>query len=93
MDALPGRMTVMPEIELLSAQPNGAASEPLPAVSGRLCPYCRSVATARSHRRGLIEKYFLRAIHARVYRCDDCNARFYAFSRFDPPASVKKPAA
>jgi hypothetical protein len=91
MDALRDRMTVMSEIELLSPLPSGAAGEPFPAVSRRLCPYCRSVATARSHRRGPIEKYFLRAIQARVYRCDDCNARFYAFSRSDPAASSKKP--
>jgi hypothetical protein len=80
MDDPQDRLTVMREIELASCRQHGSAAEP-PAVGKRLCPYCRSVATARSHRRGLIEKYLLRAIHARVYRCEDCDARFYAFSR------------
>jgi hypothetical protein len=93
MGALLDRIIAMPEIELFSPQPRGAASEPFPVVSRRLYPYCRSVATARSHRRGPIEKYLLRAIQARVYGCDDCNARFYAFSRSDSATSPKKPAA
>jgi len=51
------------------------------------------VEVGRSHRRGPIEKYLLRAIHVRVYRCDDCNARFYAFSHFEAAASPKKASA
>jgi hypothetical protein len=46
-------------------------TEPLPAASRLLRSYCRSVETARSHRRGPIEKYLLRAIHVRVWRCDE----------------------
>jgi hypothetical protein len=70
----------MRELELSSSQPLGAAAEPIPAAARRLCPYCRSVEVTRSHRRGPIEKYLLRAIRVRVYRCDDCNSRFYGFS-------------
>jgi hypothetical protein len=92
MDDLRDRMTVMPEIELSSSQQRGSTAAPIPAASRRLCPYCQSVETARSHRRGPIEKYLLRAIRVRVYRCDDCDTRFYAFSRFDATPSPKKVA-
>jgi transposase-like protein len=68
-------------------------TEPLPAASRLLCPYCRSVETARPHRRGPIEKYLLRAIQIRVYRCDDCNSRFYALYRSNASASRPSPAA
>jgi hypothetical protein len=93
MDDLAERMTAMPEIELSSSKQHGSTAGPLPVATRRLCPYCRSVETARSHRRGPIEKYLLRAIHVRVYRCDDCDARFYAFSRFDAAPSPKKPSS
>jgi hypothetical protein len=49
--------------------------------------------TARSHRRGAVEKYLLRAIRLRAYRCDDCNSRFYAFSHDAATLSPRKPAA
>jgi DNA-directed RNA polymerase subunit RPC12/RpoP len=58
-----------------------------------LCPYCSSVEIARSHRRGPIEKYLLRAINVRVYRCDDCNSRFYGFSRSEGAVLPKNHAA
>jgi len=93
MDDLRDRVTAMPEIELSSSQQRGSTAGPLPVASKRRCPHCRSVETARSHRRGLIEKYLLRAIHVRVYRCDDCSARFYAFSHVDAAASPKKASA
>ncbi|MGD0426263.1 MAG: hypothetical protein ABSC10_06050 [Candidatus Acidiferrales bacterium] len=93
MDALLDRMTAMPEIEQFWLQPHGTARQSVAAAGRRLCPDCQSVETARSHRRGPIEKHLLRAIHVRVYRCDDCSARFYAFSHFDPAASPKKSAA
>jgi hypothetical protein len=83
----------MPEIEIPLTRPCGSAAEPLPVCTSRLCPYCRSVETARSHRRGPIEKYLLRAIRVRVYRCDDCNSRFYAFCHDAAASSPKKPAA
>jgi predicted RNA-binding Zn-ribbon protein involved in translation (DUF1610 family) len=93
MDDLRDRVTVMPEIELSSIQPCSTATESLPTAGRHLCPYCRGVEIARSHRRGPIEKYLLRAIHVRVYRCDDCHARFYAFSHVDASAAPKKASA
>jgi hypothetical protein len=51
------------------------------------------VEIARSHRRGRIAKYLLRVIRVRVYRCDDCNARCYAFSHVDAAAVPKKASA
>jgi len=86
-------MIAMRELELSSAPPHAAAAGPIPAAAKRLCPYCRSVEITRSHRRGPIEKYLFRVIHLRVYRCDDCNARFYAFSRSDPAVPPKNQAA
>ena len=83
----------MRELELSSSQPLGAAAEPIPAAARRLCPYCRSVEVTRSHRRGPIEKYLLRAIHVRVYRCDDCNSRFYGFAQSEAAAASKNNAA
>ena len=93
MDDLRDRVTAMPEIELSSNQQRGSTAGPLPAATKRRCPHCRSVETARSRRRGPIEKYLLRAIHVRAYRCVDCNARFYAFSQVDAAASPKKASA
>jgi hypothetical protein len=43
----------------------------------RPCPYCDSSEIFRSHRRGVLEKYLLRAIQVRPFRCVDCDARFY----------------
>jgi hypothetical protein len=51
------------------------------------------VEIARSHRRGPIEKYLLRAIRVRVYRCDDCNSRFYGFSHSEAAVPPKNHAA
>jgi hypothetical protein len=93
MGDLHKQTTAMPETEFTSLQLRGSASQPLPVASRRLCPYCRSMETARSHRRGPFEKYLLRAIHVRVYRCDDCDSRFYAFSHDAATPSPKKPAA
>jgi DNA-directed RNA polymerase subunit RPC12/RpoP len=45
--------------------------------SSRLCPYCGSSEVFRSHRRGTVERYLLRAIAVRPYRCVNCDARFY----------------
>jgi hypothetical protein len=80
-------MVAMRELELSSPPQAGAAA------ARRLCPYCRSVEITRSHRRGPIEKYLFPVIHVRVYRCDDCNARFYALSRSDPAVPPKNQAA
>jgi hypothetical protein len=91
--ALRARMVAMRELELSSSPQPGAAAGPIPAAARRLCPYCRSVEITRSHRRGPIEKYLFPVIHVRVYRCDDCNARFYALSRSDPAVPPKKQAA
>jgi hypothetical protein len=35
----------------------------------RHCPYCGSAEVFRSHRRGVMERYLLRAIAVRPYRC------------------------
>ncbi len=59
----------------------------------RLCPNCRSVDTSRSHRKGPLEKYLLGALGVRPYRCMNCDARFYVFSRFDEESSQTNKAA
>jgi hypothetical protein len=86
-------MIIMRELELSSSPQHGAAAGPIPAAARRLCPFCRSVEITRSHRRGPIEKYILRAIRVRVYRCDDCNSRFYGFSRQEAAVPPKNQAA
>jgi hypothetical protein len=86
-------MIAMRELALSPSPQHGAAVGPIPAAARRLCPHCRSVEIARLHRRGPIEKYLFRVLHVRVYRCDDCNARFYAFSRSDPAVPPKNEAA
>ena len=93
MDARRVRMIAMRELELPSSPPHAAAAAGIPAAARRLCPYCRSVEIARSHRRGPIEKYLLRAIHVRVYRCDDCNSRFYCFAQSEAAVPPKNQAA
>jgi hypothetical protein len=93
MGDLRKRTTPMREIDFSSIQSHSVAAVPLPAASRHLCPYCRSMETARSHRRGPIEKYLLRAIHVRVYRCDDCNSRFYVFCHDAAAPSPTKSAA
>jgi hypothetical protein len=59
----------------------------------RQCPNCESVGNSRSHRNGPLEKYLLRALGVRPYRCLNCGVRFYAFSRFDEETSVNDKAA
>jgi hypothetical protein len=83
----------MRELELPPSLPHAAAAASVSAAARRLCPYCRSVEIARSHRRGPIEKYLLRAIRVRVYRCDDCNSRFYGFSHSEAAVPSKDHAA
>ncbi len=48
----------------------------------RNCPHCRSVETSRSHRRGTVERYLLRVIGVRPFRCLNCDVRFYDFCEF-----------
>jgi len=45
--------------------------------SNRPCPHCCSSEIFRSHRSNAVEKYLLRAIHVRPFRCINCDARFY----------------
>ena len=59
----------------------------------RECPNCGSVQNYRSHPTRPLEKYLLGPIGVRPYRCLNCEARFYAFSRFDEETSVKNKAA
>ena len=44
--------------------------------SPRLCPRCRSAATQRSRRRGVLEA-LLTFVPVRPFRCMDCDRRFY----------------
>lgn len=83
----------MRELELSSPPPHAAVVAPISAAARRLCPYCQSVEITRSHRRGPIEKYLLRAIRVRVYRCDDCNSRFYGFSHSEAALPTQNHAA
>ncbi|HTP44259.1 MAG TPA: hypothetical protein VMJ13_06820 [Candidatus Acidoferrum sp.] len=46
----------------------------------RSCPHCNSDEVYRSHRRGTVEKYILRVVGVRPYRCANCDARFYGFA-------------
>jgi len=46
----------------------------------RKCPRCGGEGH-RSQSRGFIEKQILRRIRVRPYRCRDCHARFYRYSR------------
>jgi hypothetical protein len=62
-------------------------------INKKSCPYCRSIETARSHRHGGVERYLLRVVGVLPYRCLNCDARFYAFSRFGAGASVTDKAA
>ena len=59
----------------------------------RNCPQCRSIETSRSHRRGAVERYLLTVIGVRPFRCLNCDARFYAFARFDEETSMSDKAA
>jgi hypothetical protein len=45
--------------------------------SKRPCPYCGVSEVFRSHRRGTMERYLLRAVGVRPFRCVNCDARFY----------------
>ncbi len=58
------------------------------AVNKKPCPHCRSMETSRSHRHGSVERYLLGVIGILPYRCLDCDARFYVFSRFGAGTSV-----
>ena len=48
----------------------------------RNCPHCRSIETFRSHRRGAVERYLLRVVGVRPFRCLNCDVRFYDFCQF-----------
>ncbi len=63
------------------------------ALNKRACPHCKSLETSRSHRHGGVERCLLRVIGVLPYRCLDCDARFYAFSRFGAGSSVTDKAA
>jgi hypothetical protein len=57
----------------------------------RVCPSCGSQHLSRSHRRGLLERYFLTAFRIRPYRCGACDRRFYGRtqSTVDSSANVE----
>jgi DNA polymerase II large subunit len=59
----------------------------------RPCPYCGGSEIFRSHRRGAVEKYLLRAIRVRPFRCVDCDARFYRLKHSGAPESQDIKAA
>jgi len=43
----------------------------------KACPDCGGRRLARSQRRGILERYVLRALQIRPYRCIICYGRFY----------------
>jgi hypothetical protein len=51
--------------------------------SKRPCPYCGGSEVYRSHRRGTMERYLLRAVGVRPFRCVNCDARFYRLKHAD----------
>ena len=53
----------------------------------QVCPYCGSAEVFRSHRRGAVEKFLLRPIGVRPFRCVNCDARFYRRYHSDGPKS------
>jgi DNA-directed RNA polymerase subunit RPC12/RpoP len=59
----------------------------------RSCPHCGSLETSRSHRHSRVERYLLGIIGVLPYRCQNCDTRFYAFSRFGAGTSVTDKAA
>ncbi len=59
----------------------------------RPCPNCRSMEIFRSHRRGTLERYILRAIGMRPYRCVTCDSRFYGFPHSYEESSTRAKAA
>jgi len=59
----------------------------------RSCPNCGSSEIFRSHRRGAVERYLLRAIRVRPFRCVNCDARFYGLKHSDGPESQDTRAA
>ena len=46
--------------------------------SRKACPRCRGQEVYRSQRRGIVERYVLRALQIRPYRCVACDNRFYS---------------
>ncbi len=61
--------------------------------SQRLCPHCGSPEISRSHRRGTVEKYLLRAVGVRPFRCANCDARFYRLKHSNGSESQDSRAA
>ena len=55
--------------------------------SKQFCPHCGGSEVFRSHRRGTVERYLLRAIGVRPFRCVNCDARFYRRKDADGTAS------
>jgi len=61
--------------------------------SKRPCPYCGGSEVFRSHSRGTMERYLLRAVGVRAFRCVNCNARFYGHRDSYGPTSQDVRAA
>jgi len=55
----------------------------------RNSPQCGSIETSGSDRRGTVERYFLRLIGLRPFRCLNSDSRFYWFAPVD--AETKQP--
>jgi len=64
----------------------GARCKEMKPDSKRVCPHCGSSEVYRSHRHGTVEKYLLRAVGVRPFRCVNCDARFLRLKRSDDPA-------
>jgi hypothetical protein len=61
------------------------------------CPSCGSSRVRRPHRRGFVERIFLRFLRLRPYHCLDCYNRFYSHSwpidvqQHEPPVMADHP--
>ena len=57
----------------------------------RFCPDCGSARIARSHQRGILERYVGPIFQVHPYRCRDCYTRFYSLGV--PPQKSANTAA
>jgi len=58
--------------------------ENTPVVAPELfCPRCGSERLHRSHRDNAFERYFLKLIGVRPYRCESCNLRSQSRKKLD----------
>jgi PilZ domain len=64
---------------------------------GPTCPHCGSNRIRREHRRSAVERFLLRCLWLRAFRCLGCYRRFYSHSRLlyirseNPPVIAARP--